>query len=362
MADRSSVKVISAALHETPQKEIILLGVIDDASLSLLRADAYQRETLSPRKIEHLCKAMSSGQVPSIELGMRGERYTEREGNFYLQDPVYIVDGLQRVTAALQLLRSNPDLAVQLSATVHFGTSEEWERLRFEDLNLGQTKLSSNITLRNKAATMEVADALVKLSKDKSFVLYDKVCWQQSMRRGELITATTLFKVAGMLHSHAGPGRGSSVLDIANGTQKIIENVGRATFVANVRMFYDILDQCWGVRRVAYRHGAAFLKQTFMIQLAQVFSNHTDFWEKDKLVLSKDLLTRLSTFPIDDTEVIRLASSSGMAAETLYIHLVNHFDRNKRTKRLKQRRGLHDKPTIYDDDSGYGEDEGEGEQ
>jgi len=361
MADRRSVKVISAALDETPQKEIVLRGVIDDHSLSLLEVDNYQRETLSKKKIAHLRRAIATSRVPDIELGMRGERFIERDDNFYLQDPVYIVDGLQRVTAAIQLIQSDPEAIAHLGVTIHFGTDEAWERERFEDLNLGQTKLSSNITLRNKANSVPAAEALLKLSRDKAFVMCDQICWQQAMRRGDLITATTFFKVAGMLHSHAGPGRGSSALEYVNGNQKIMENVGRATFVANVRMFFDILDQCWGVRRVAYRHGAAFLKLTFMSELARVFSDHTDFWDGDKLMLDRALLTKLSTFPIDDPEVVRLASSSGMAAETLYLHIVRHFNANKRTKLLKQRRGLRDKPAEVQEESGY-EDPNDGEQ
>lgn len=344
MADRESVKVINAALDETPQGEIVLRGVIDPDSLGFLQVDDYQREILSKEKIRKLKKALMRSRVPDIDLGMRGQRCREVSGSFYLQDPVYIVDGLQRVSAAQEmLLDESCEVIPHLGAVIHFGTNEEWERERFEDLNVGQTGLSGNVTLRNKRVTVPAMDALYKLSGSEAFVLTDKICWQQQMRRGnDLLTATTLVKVVGRLHGHAGPGSGSNVIELANGLQKIMDNVGRATFIQNIRLFFDVVDQAWGIRRVAYRQGAPFLKATFLITLAKVLSDHVNFWDGDKLVVDKSVVNKLAQFPVDDPELMRLASSSGMAADTLYWHFVKHINSGRRTRRLQLRRGMYD--------------------
>ena len=100
--------------------DIILRGVIDPQSLHLLQVADYQREVLPLAKISELVEAFMKGSVPDVDLGMRGERFFERSGSFYLQDDVFIVDGLQRVTAALHLIQMATGILPQLGAVVHF--------------------------------------------------------------------------------------------------------------------------------------------------------------------------------------------------------------------------------------------------
>jgi hypothetical protein len=357
MTDRSSIKVVNGSLQETPQGEIILRGVLDPHSLQLLEVDEYQREILSPRKVKELQAAIRKHGVPDIELGMRGERFLERDGAFYLQDTVFIVDGLQRTTAGLEIIKEPDDFLPFLGCKVHFSTTEDSEREMFEDQNLGQTKLSPNVTLRNKGRTVPAAAALFKLSTNRSFVLSDQISWNQNMKRRDMLTAATFVKVTGMLHSHAGPGRTSNVVDLINGVQKIMDNVGQAAMVTNVRTFFDIVDQCWGIRRVTYKSGASFLKAGFLLTLARVFSDHTNFWKEDKLFLDRTLVAKLASFPIDDPEVTRLASSGGPGLNILYILIVDHINSGKRTKRLTPRRALQD--TVVEDVVEDAEAEGE---
>lgn len=356
MAERESVKIVSAGLAEAEGGDIVLRGLLDPSSMKLLHVDEYQREILSAKKIEKLRKALRKGKVPDVVLGMRGEGYREREAAFYLTDEVYIIDGLQRITAALHEMLADSEFRPRLGATVHFSTTEDIEREMFEDLNLGQTKLSSNVTLRNQRSKNTAADALYRLSNDRGFIMKDRICWMQTMRRTDLITATTFFKVAGMLHSHAGPGRGSNVIELAKGLQKIMDNVGKVTFVNNVRAFFEPIDQAWGVNRVSFRHGASYLKTSFMIELARVFSNHENFWEGDKLVVPKDVIKKLSLFPISDPEVMRLSSSGGSAGELLYMLMVKHVNAGKRSRHLRLRSGLLDR-SLEESDNDYDEPE-----
>src|ERR1039458_5813962 len=199
--EQVSVKMIHAALDEEGG-EIILRGVVDPASLIHLKVDEYQREILPLSKINVLANAITNGSVPDIDLGMRGGSFLERDGAFYLQDPVYIVDGLQRTTAAMEVMKKN--VVPHLGATVHFNTTEVWERNRFRVLNVSRVKLSPSILLRNLKVDNEAIEMLYHLCLDSKFVLHNRVCWQQRMQRDHLVQATQLVKAAGFLHSRFG--------------------------------------------------------------------------------------------------------------------------------------------------------------
>jgi len=345
-----SIKIISGMLDvdtdEAEEEYIILRGVVDPSSLERLRIDDYQREQLGPTKIATIIKGIKSRGVPDINLGMRGERYIERESGIFLQDSVYIIDGLQRVTAGLQMLATPGSPLPRLGMKLHFNTTYEFEKDLFDKLNVEQTKLNSNVLLRNRHTDIPVMGALYKLTSDRAFVMKGQICWGQNMRRGDLISAVTYVKIAAMLHSHAGPGRSNSALDLANGLQKILENVGRQKLVENVRVFFEVVDSVWGIRRVYYRGGATFLKSGFLIQLARVFSDHAIFWKDDLLVVDQQTRKKLQQFRIDDPEVVRLASASGMAGEILYALLVDHINSGRRSNRLVPRRSSRDRPLV----------------
>lgn len=360
MAD-GSIKVISGMLDldkdESGEEYIILRGVIDPASLERLQIDDYQREQLAAPKIERIKAGIRNRGVPDIVLGMRGEKYIEREGFIYLQDPVYIIDGYQRVTAALRLMSEANGSLPRLGMKLHFSTDYEFEKDLFDKLNLEQTRLSGNVTLRNRRTTNAAMEALYKLTADRGFVMKDQICWGQNMRRGDLISAVTYVKVAAMLHSHAGPGRSSDVVGLSEGLKKIMDNVGQRKLVENVRVYFEVVDRAWGIRRVHYRGGATYLKSGFLIQLARVFSDHPLFWKEDLLTVDTSVQRKLSQFPFNDPEVVRLASTGGVAGELLFQLLVNHINSGRRTRRLVARRTLRDRPLMDDDRE---DEEGEG--
>jgi len=324
--------------------DVALRGVIDTGSLRLLQVDQYQREVLSKAAVNDLKPAVRSGRVPDISLGMRGYRGFDRDGNFYLQDPVYIIDGLQRVTAGLDMLASGEIAEVpHLGIKVHFNTTYEIERDMFEALNLGQTKLSSNVLLRNYHETIDAIDALWRLTASDKFVLKGQICWNQNMARSQRISAMTYCKVAAMLHSHAGPGRANNVRQVASGLGKIMDNVGRAVFTSNVRTFFDIVNRCWGIDRVVFRESAPFLRATFLLEMARVFSDHDNFWNGERLEVDPTTLKKLANFPIGDPLIVQLASTSGgPSAEVLYSMFLNCIKANRRSDWLKARRTLQD--------------------
>ena len=342
---RNSVKLINAALDEIAiakiGNQIVLRGVLENDSFDLLQVSEYQREVLAQSKIMELVDAMKTGSVPDVELGMRGGSFREGEGAFYLQDPVFIIDGLQRVTAVKHMLRLLGQEGVRpprLGATVYFNTTEEWERERFKILNLYRAKLSPNVLLRNRRHDYSAVETMYNLAtEDKTFVLKGRICWNQGMTRQELISAQTYLRVVGYLHSHLGPTRACRGEELTKGIQKVMSLVGRNIFRENIRTFFDVLDQAFGIRVVTFKEGAAYLKFTFMTCLAEIFSNHFDFWRENKLFVEADLIRKIKLFPLADPNVRNLCSAGGMANRLLYRLLVDHINRGKTSRRLKER-------------------------
>lgn len=331
-----SIKVCHAALDEGPNGDIILRGVIEPSHLHLLQVDDYQREVLPISSLKGLSESfVAKASVPDIELGMRGFRTIERDGCYHLQDDVYIVDGLQRVSAAQLAIQQQA--APRLGAAIHFGTTPEWERTRFEILNAHRTKLSSNVLLRNLKHELEVVQMLVRLSENSSFVLKGRISWTQRQARTELLSAMTFAKVTGWLHSHLGPTRGTNYADLANGLEKTMRDVGKDVMRDNIRTFFDVIDTCWGIKRITYKEGAIYMRQSFLLALAEVLSGHLDFWRDNRLFVEAGLMRKLAQFPVSDPQVQNLASSSGKARQMLVLLMIDHINSGKRTRRLKQR-------------------------
>lgn len=337
---RESIKFIHAALDEVDGREIILRGTVSPDSLTRLKVDTYQRETLPLTHIKQLVRAFEEGSsVPDIVLGMRGGDFTEREGVFYLKDDVYIIDGLQRTQAAIQYMHDRGGVP-RLGAAVHFGTDFEWERKLFQILNGGlRVKLSPNVLLRNEKHDHEVIEVLHALTTtDKTCVMRDRVCWKQRMDRQHLISAMTFLKVATMLHSHVALGGRCQALDeLIKAAEKMSEKVGIATFGANIRAFFALIDECWGITSVHFKEGAAYMRLTFLVTLASLFSRHVDFWRGDKLTVDADLRRKVKGFPLTDPNVRNLTAASGKARYMLYQLLLDHVNSGKRTKRLSLR-------------------------
>lgn len=336
-----SIKIVNANLDEDPQgRGIIVTGIIDPESLPHLQIDKYQREQLSDVKIGILMEAHRTSRVPTVELGLRGNEsdIITRGDVFYLQKPTYIVDGYQRISAGILVQEVAPVAVPRISAVVHMNTSFEWERQRFRDLNLGQTKLSGNVNMRNLQWELDVVKTLVQLSANRTFILYNRISWDQSMKRHHLITGTSFTRTVGMLHSHIGSGRSTGTIELAKGLDKIMSNVGQRVFVQNIRTFYELIDKSWGIQNVAYRKAANQLKLTFMLALARMLSDHDNFWNDGRLVVDETTIKKLSSFPMGDPAVANMVSSGGgKSHEVLAIMLADHINHGRRTRRIKRR-------------------------
>ena len=332
------IKLTNAALDER-DNEIILRGVMDPESLEKLNTADYQREVLPASTISQLADAIRKrAGVPDIQLGMRGGQFQEKNDAFYLVDPVYIIDGLQRASAALRLLKggTNP----YLGAVVYFNTTEDTERAMFKSLNMNRVKLSSNVLLKNEAHDSIFLDMLMQLCKDSSLALKGRVCWQQSMQRGQLITAASLMRVASALHRRfGGADWRQHTVNSAKQMDAVSQKLKRTTLRENIKLFINTVDDMWCIREVIYRERAPYLRTGFLTVLARIMNDHEDFWDDSRLVVPAPLRKKLATFPLNDPQVAQLCGSIGSARKILYFMIVDHINSGKRTRRLTP---LHD--------------------
>lgn len=340
----SPIKLFNAALDDAEESPagVVLRGALDMNSLHHLLHDDYQREAQPLSSQWRIIDALQKGsRLPDVDLGMRGDDFTTREGSFYLKDPVYIIDGVQRISTIIHFLNTNPDTPVRIGATVHLNTTKEWERERFHKLNNWRHKLSPNILLRNMRESNPGVMMLFRLSKDdKAFPLHNRVSWSQRMTRGELLTALTFAKAVAHLHGHKVSSHRSSVEETGEGLKKLIDLVGVQAVRENIRQFFDLIDSCWGIKSVQYKEGAIYMRGQFLFVLARLLSDHHDFWQDDtekRLFINADLRRKISQFPIHDPEVCRLAGSSGSARQILYMLIRDHINKGKTTKRLRAR-------------------------
>lgn len=344
-----SVRITNFALDDSPLRggTIILRGVIDPDSLENIQFDDYQREVLALTPNSRIMQGLRKGEpFPDVELGMRGQKFIEKNGSIYLQDDVFGIDGLQRISGAIKFQSLFPGQYAHLGATIHFNTTREWEKERFEILNVSRVKVSPNVLLRNKRETSPCLSMLYDLSNDDTrFVLYQRVSWEQTMRRDQLLTAMVLLRTFSSLHRHLGAiqvkgGRQSDVIPMMD---RVIERAGVLNAKLNIREFYNLVDECWGIKMIQYKDTATQLRAGFLNVLGRVLSDHSEFWEgvdDKRLKVAPDLRKKLSSFPLSDPTVMSLASGGGKSGPLLYRLIIDHLNSGKRTKHLKARNAV----------------------
>ncbi len=330
-----NVKLINAALDQFEGGNMILRGLIDPASIPDIIVPPYQREVMSASSLSEIVNALKNPNsgVPDVYLGMRGEDFFQRNEAVFLKSEVYVVDGLQRLSAARKVheLGGHP----RLGAMVFLNTIESWEREMFRKLNTMRSRVSINVILRNMKEDNQAINALYSLCGDQAFVMVGRVSWSQLMKRNELITAGTLVKIVGLLHTHIRPGKTNQIGYLAPSLEKLVGIVGRNTLRANVKHFFEVIDECYGIRRVAYREAAVYMRSNFLFCLADIFSLYPEFfWNGNMLNVERDWRRKLALFPLDDPNVAKMAAASGSAREVLRLMIINHLNSGKRTKRL----------------------------
>ena len=342
MVERTSIKLTCAALEER-ENQIILRGAIDPDSLALLQIADYQREELPQSRIGPLMVAIQAGGVPDLQLGCRGGDFLERDGAFYIQDPTFIIDGLQRRTAALKLIEKG--IVPRLGAMIRFNTTEELERRLFRELNVRAVKLSPNVLLRNLRYESPVLQALYQLCLSSQFAFSRKVCWSQRMKRGDLLTAMMLTKVVAFLHKRFGTSLTEhSHGKLIVGLDRVLNKIGRGVMMANCREYFDVVESCFRTGDIVYRESAPSLRGAFLYTMAQVFGSFEDFWSDAEFRVPPDLRRKLAQFPLQDPHIEALCGSTGSSQKILFNLIVEHLNKGKKTKHLKSFRA-----PVYED-------------
>lgn len=360
------IKVVNAALEEASDGSVVLRGTLAMESLPHLRVDDYQREVLAKsgsggRKTSKIRKGIESGaRMPTIELGMRGQNFTSSGRTFVLHDPTYIVDGLQRVSAMLQYIEDHqgkPNGALPLGAEIHFKTNKQLEKERFAALNGSlRTPVSPNVLLRNMREQHPALLTIYGLSmRDKDFALYERVTWNQRMKQSELLTAMSVVKAALNLHrstverTKSGSQRANRVQGPAASGEtdkykaisvldRVAREIGLQTFRENIKDFFNLIDECWGIRNIEYGEAQGHLRSNFLTVLGSFISNNVQLWEDEdqhSMKIDKWTRDRLKSFPVNDPEIRRLSAAGTMVIPTLYNYLLNHMNKHKHKNKFK---------------------------
>lgn len=345
MAEREQrrVKILKAGLDDSELRpgHLIFRGVVDQGSLDDLLSGSYQREVLPINSKNSIIKALGLKQaLPDIELGMRGDRFFMEGPSAILQDPVYIIDGLQRVSAAKYMLAAHPDLPVRIGATIHLNTTEQWERDRFEILNGKRTRVSANVMLRNMRHDNNVILTLFGMSQtEKEFPLVKKVSWSQRFARGDLLSGMVLVRIAANLSAHKTGSKPHGIAEIRHTTRMMENEFGIKLIRENTMAFFKVVEDAWGLEHITQDSTAPQLRAGFLQTLASIFSDHKNFWIQGDKVLDVDLDTqrKLAKFELRDPSVLPLVGAGGQARNLLYALIRDHINRGRTTNRLMAR-------------------------
>ena len=164
--------------------------------------------------------------------------------------------------------------------------------------------------------------------------------WGQKMARVERLSALTTVKTVGALHCHFGPGLGVNINQLMSATARTMQTVGPNKWRENVRTFFSVVDQAFGLRSIAFRDQAPWLKTSFLLSLAMLMAEHKTFWDGTRLIVPKGFIEKLKKFPVSNREVVGLLSSSSAVSPIFYRELVGFIDSGKRSGHMIKWNGV----------------------
>jgi hypothetical protein len=283
---RQHILIQNGALEETADNRIILRGVIGPSDLRKLQTAPYQKKTHSKSKIRRLGQAIIGGdRLPDIECGMRGQNFHSGPDNsFLLYDPIYVIDGLQRKMALTAVNSRQPEISCAIGIIINFGTTEAWERARFEKLATDRTQVAPAVILRNAAKDDKVAKMIYALTtEDRDCILYNRVTWDQHEMAGEVIRGNVLYQIIGMLHAWKIAPYSIKPHALVQHVNEIAENVGDHVMLSNTRKFFELVDHFWGFRNIQKRDGLIQCKPAFLFVMAELMAEMPVFWDGSML-------------------------------------------------------------------------------
>jgi hypothetical protein len=137
------------------------------------------------------------------------------------------------------------------------------------------------------------------------------------------------------LHLHKGAFRNGAIDTGAKSAVALVEKCGINVVRENLRVFFGLVDECYGLRSISYRDKAPQLKGTFLFMLARFLSDHENFWQGDdekRLFVNVDHRRKFKQFDLQDPSINNLCGTGGKAADVLYGLIRDHINRGKRNK------------------------------
>ena len=256
-------------------------------------------------------------KVEDITLGMRGDRYRRDKGDFYLLDDCFGINGRQRLYAAKAALIRRPGLKLRIGCKVYFNTTYDSENDMFCAMNSTQQRVSATVLLRNKYMTSAASKALVDLSSSDDFALCDRVGWDQKMLAGQNIMGMNLARVAGELHEHKGALTFGKTYDILKSLDDVCVKITAAVFAANVIKFFDVIDDCWGLRNGKTPEQ---LNREFLSVLARLLNSYENFWDADEFYFAPKYVSRLKKF--DSERAIKTMMKNNRGAKEVIFEVL----------------------------------------
>ncbi|HET9412278.1 MAG TPA: hypothetical protein VFO38_05585 [Candidatus Saccharimonadales bacterium] len=337
------------ALSEAPDGTQIVRGALTLDSIKCIKEADYQRERGPVTSIDEWKSSYRKGLVPDIFLGARGKKLDVVDGLCVIKAKVYVVDGLQRMTALEELMldavQNGGECDFYLGCAIRLGTNEALERTMFDLYNFNRKQVNANVRLRNMAVKVPLLYRLVRLTQDPEFLLQGRVTWTQSAKPGDLIGSLALVKTLGMLHSIWPGMQERSYLPLLDSLSALGERIGEDVLFANLTTFFGLIEQVWGIGRFNKATSATpHLKLTFFKALAYMLSHHSNFWDGQRLVIDDDQAIRFADFPFSEPAIKEeLKSDSPKGRDFLALKLTKHWDGRRKKDLLEKREPM---PTI----------------
>lgn len=269
----------------------------------------YQRmEMTSGDKQADLMAALAPegiGVPGDLLACMRGESF-HRVGQSEVvleTDSLYLLDGHQRIAAARARLKAGQKVQ-PLGIKILLGTAEEEEVKLFEQHNLYQTNVSSDVHLRNSDTNPTIRDLHKFATTTEGF---PKVRWDQQKVPGEQLKARMLFETTIVLHGYS-PGKPLDEILVA--LEEVGKKHGTTLVVQNVKAFFEVVEEIFGVRPDDERDDAVRVSKLMyrlplLCGLAKLFSKYEQFWDKkspNKLKVSKVDIKKLRGLKAKDLD------------------------------------------------------------
>lgn len=327
----SVVRIMNAGLEDDDvTDQIVLRGVVDQASFQHIHMAWYQREqgfnNSHTTRITSAFIASGSSKMEDIVIGMRGQRCSSKDGTYMLKDKCYCINGGQRLHAAAIALKERPELKIRLGAKVYFGTTEEIENDMFCNLGTGSVRISASVLVRNKKKKSAASKLLVALTSDPDFALQHRISWDQTKTVHDLMAGYTLTKVAAALHCHKGGLKGNKPLELLDGLDILVGKIGEDKVRTNVIRFFDVIDKCWTVRQLSGARSEArpHMTEAFLKTLARLFSAYPCFWDgaaRDEFYVGDSYARKLRKFTL-----AKYVQPKGIPRDVLYEVLRKQLD------------------------------------